>query len=109
MSESMAGGRKICCKCNIDVTGAPRMKDQQGRYWCMPCGEQDRRHQSHASGGICEGCGESFSSAQLMEISGQILCPACRKRKFTHGLPGEKAESGGILGSVKSLFGKKLF
>ena len=99
--------KKICIKCGRDVTGAPRMKDHEGKYWCVPCGEADRRHQAHASGGICEGCGESFNKALLLDIAGQSLCPPCRKKKFAknhgHTVPAGRT---GIFSSIKSLFGK---
>ena len=31
---------KICAKCGIDVSGSPRTKDKQGRYWCKQCFER---------------------------------------------------------------------
>ena len=100
--------KKICVKCGRDVTGAPRMKDHDGRYWCVPCGEADRRHQAHALGGICEGCGESFSKTLLLDIAGQSLCPTCRKKKFAkdHGHSTQSNGGGGLFGSIKSLFRK---
>jgi hypothetical protein len=80
------------------------MKDHHGRYWCIPCGETDRRHKAHAQGGICEGCGESFSASQLMEIAGRFLCGPCRKRTFANGH--NQSDTGGILHSIKSIFRK---
>ena len=103
-TETIVGVRKICCKCGRDVTGAARMKDHDGRYWCVPCGEADRRHQAHDVAGICEGCGESFSRSQLMQIAGQSLCLPCRKKKFRHAHQEGRV---GLLGSIKSLLGKK--
>ena len=107
MSATAAGTKKICCKCGHDVTGAPRMKDHEGQYWCMACGEADRLKQLHVAGGICTGCGESKGRAQLMDIAGQLLCPRCRKLKFGHGsgLP-QSSSGGGLLSSIKSLFGR---
>jgi formylmethanofuran dehydrogenase subunit E len=104
MPVNTATGLKLCCKCGRDVTGAQRMKDHQGRYWCIPCGEADRRHQAHANLGICEGCGESFGRAQLLQLGGETLCPRCRKHKYGHA--GRAGSSGGIFASIKSLFGK---
>ena len=103
-ADAVAGTRKVCCKCGRDVAAAPRMKDHEGNYWCVPCGEADRLHQAHANLGICEGCGESFGRAQLMSIAGQTLCPACRKRKFKNH--GSSERSAGLLRSIKALFGK---
>jgi hypothetical protein len=102
--NTIAGARKICCKCSADVTEAKRMKDHEGRYWCVACGEADRLHKLHGDMGICEGCGESVGRAQLMEIAGQCLCPSCRKHKFARGR--RERQGGGLLGSIKSLFGK---
>jgi len=100
----VAGGKKkICTKCGKDVSGAPRMKDHDGKYWCVPCGEADRLHQIHSDAGICEGCGESFHKSQLLDIGGQHLCQRCRRVKFSRGGAGR---SRGIIGSIKSLFGK---
>lgn len=104
MPVNTATGMKVCCKCGRDVTSAQRMKDHDGRYWCIPCGEADRRHQAHANLGICEGCGESFGKPQLLEMAGQTLCPRCRKRKY--GNAAKAAPGPGIFKSIKSLFGK---
>jgi predicted RNA-binding Zn-ribbon protein involved in translation (DUF1610 family) len=32
---------KRCVACGRDVAGTKRMKDSQGRYWCVDCGEAD--------------------------------------------------------------------
>ena len=106
MPVNTATGVKMCCKCGRDVTAAPRMKDKEGKYWCVPCGEADRRHQMHANLGICEGCGESFGKGQLLELAGETLCPRCRKRKYSHAHGVKSPQSGGIFASIKSLFGK---
>lgn len=98
---------KICHKCGKDVAGQPRQKDKDGNYWCMQCAEADNLHRMYTESGICEGCGESPGQAALLQIAGQTLCPACRKRKFKYGIDKSKKEpSPGILGSIKSLFGK---
>jgi formylmethanofuran dehydrogenase subunit E len=98
---------KVCCKCGKNVAGAPREKDREGRYWCIPCSNEDKLHQLHVRSGICEGCGESPGQAALMLLGGKYLCQACRTRKYKYGLDKSKDDSGGgILGSIKSLFGK---
>lgn len=97
---------KICCKCGKDVAGKPRQKDHEGNYWCIPCSEADRLHQLHVQSGICEGCGESPGPAALVLMGGQNLCAACRKRKYKYGLDKSQESSGGVLGSLKSLFKK---
>ena len=97
---------KICHKCGKNVAGQPREKDHEGRYWCIPCSKEDKLHRLHMDSGICEGCGESPGKAALVLIGGQSLCAACRRRKYKYGLDKSKEKSGGILGSIKSLFGK---
>lgn len=103
MSAPLAAGgvNKICIKCGMDVAGRPRMKDKDGRYWCIPCGEAEQIHQISTDAGLCEMCGESFSKSQLMEISGQNLCPRCRKLKFSRS---GSSTGHSILGTLKSLF-----
>ena len=104
MSAPVAvGGRKICVKCGLDITSSPRMKDREGKYWCIPCGEQDRMHRIHNDAGICEICGESFHHSQLMNIGGQHLCPRCRKHKFSSNTA---AAARNWVRSIKSIFGR---
>lgn len=99
--------RKICYKCGKYVASQPREKDEEGRYWCVPCADADRMHRLYRESGICEGCGESPGQAALLLIAGQSLCPACRRRKFKYGIDKSKsAAGGGLLASIKSLFGK---
>jgi len=100
-----AVGKKICFKCGQDVSGAPRMKDDEGRYFCVPCGEQDRMQRLHVQGGICEGCGESFSKSQLMSIGGKHLCPRCRKMKYTD-TTGARGARKDFFTTIKSFFGR---
>ena len=102
MSANASAVLKVCCSCGKDVSHAQRMKDSHGKYWCVPCGDKDRKQHKYDVGGICNGCGESFTRAQLMDIAGQHLCPACRKRKFSHQQQGV-----GLIGGLKSLFGLK--
>jgi formylmethanofuran dehydrogenase subunit E len=104
MSAPLAvGKKKICVKCGMDVTQSRRMKDHDGNYWCIPCGEKDRLSRMHKDAGICEGCGESFNHGQLMNIGGQYLCQRCRYRKFGSN---SGAAARGWIRSIKSLFGK---
>ena len=100
---AVGGKKKICVKCGQDVSHSPRMKDHDGKYWCVPCGEQDRMHRLHSDAGICEGCGESFNHSQLMNIAGQHLCQRCRRSKFGSG---GGAAARNWINSIKSIFGK---
>ena len=106
MSAPLAAtGKKICTTCGQDVTGAPRMKDEHGQYYCVPCGEQNQLKQLHIQGGICEGCGESFSKSQFMVIGGKQLCPSCRKNKYRDTTGARNARKH-FMSSIMSLFGK---
>jgi hypothetical protein len=40
---------KRCVACGRDVAGTKRMKDSQGRYWCVDCGEADLKKKAKAS------------------------------------------------------------
>src|SRR5207302_6292444 len=85
---STTAGAKICCECGADVTHARRMKDHQGRYWCVPCGEADQKRQRRDANGICFGCGESFVGIQLFEIAHQRFCGRCLKLRREKELSG---------------------
>jgi formylmethanofuran dehydrogenase subunit E len=108
----MSGGtkqvQKICCKCDKDVAGSPRVKDKAGQYWCIPCSEADKLHTIHVEAGICEGCGEAVGRTQLVQITGQSLCPKCRERRFKFRIstPNRHNDGASIISSIKSLFGK---
>jgi hypothetical protein len=70
-------GQKICCVCGKDVSQGERFKDKKGRYWCYDCGVADS-HKRHADDQTkCPGCGESFSSKDLIEHEGHHLCQGC--------------------------------
>lgn len=99
--------KKVCCKCDKDLSGQPRQKDHTGQYWCKPCAEADKLHKLHVDAGICEGCGEAVGHTQLMQITGQALCPACRDRRFRYrrSTP-THVDPSSVITSIKSLFGK---
>jgi hypothetical protein len=40
---------KRCIACGKDVTSIKRMKDSQGRYWCVDCGMADQRKKIKAA------------------------------------------------------------
>jgi formylmethanofuran dehydrogenase subunit E len=98
-------GKKFCFKCGVEVSGGPRVKDETGRYFCVPCGQAEETQRLHVKGGICEGCGESYSKSQLMIIGGQQLCPRCRKVKFMD-TSGAREARRSFVNSIKSLFGR---
>jgi predicted Zn-ribbon and HTH transcriptional regulator len=71
----------------------------------MPCGQAEELKRMLVKGGICQGCGESFSKSQLMVIGGQQLCPRCRKSKFMD-TSGAREARRTFFNSIKSLFGR---
>jgi hypothetical protein len=82
MAASSSTVIKRCVACGKDVTTAKRMKDSQGRYWCVDCGVADQRKKGLAGGGdACTGCGQHFPSGQLSRWGGSMLCAACVKRR----------------------------
>lgn len=78
---------KLCCKCGRDVTTAKRMKDREGKYWCLPCGQADQKLKSQAVGGMCAGCGESYSASQMTQLGGMPYCDKCLKKKYQRNGP----------------------
>jgi formylmethanofuran dehydrogenase subunit E len=97
--------KKFCTKCGKEVTGAPRIKDEQGRYYCVPCGQEEEMQRMHIKAGICEGCGESYSKSQLMLIAGKLLCPRCRKSKFMDTTGAREARKH-FINTIKGWFGR---
>ncbi len=96
MSTQTSSRTKVCCKCGRDVTTAKRMKDSEGRYWCVPCGETDQRRKGLAGGGICAGCGESSGATHMTEFGGMPYCDKCLKKRYR--------AKGSALGGMASAF-----
>ena len=105
MSAPVTTMKKICFKCGVEVTGKPRIKDEEGRYYCVPCGQAEEMQRMHVKAGICEGCGESFSKSQLMLIGGKQLCTRCRKSKFMDTTGAREARRH-FINTIKSWFGR---
>ena len=80
---------KSCCACGSDVTGQPRMKDSQGRYWCVPCGEADQRRKAMtATTANCAGCHKPFPKGKLDKHGEHFFCKTClKKRTKASGTP----------------------
>ena len=100
--------KKICHKCGKDVAGANLVKRIiSANTGASPVPRPTSCTASTPNPASREGCGESPGQAASMYIAGQTLCPACRKRKFKYGIDKSKSHSsGGLPGSLKSLFGK---
>ena len=105
MSAPTTTMKNFCTKCGKEVTGAPRIKDEEGRYYCVPCGQEQEMQRIHIQAGICEGCGESFSKGRLMLIAGKQLCPRCRKAKFMDSTGAREARRH-FINTIKSWFGR---
>lgn len=75
-----AGVVKSCVACGKNLNGQKRMKDSQGRYWCIECGTEDQKRKL-AAGGVganaCSSCGQTFPGHQLTVWGSRKLCPAC--------------------------------
>jgi hypothetical protein len=91
---------KVCTACGADVTGKPRMKDSQGKYWCIPCGEEDRRKKGKGDSVEtgCPSCKKMVPAVTLMKLDGRFVCPPCYKKaqsvKGSSGGSGEAAAGG---------------
>jgi hypothetical protein len=62
------------------------MKDSQGRYWCIPCGEADQRRKAMSSTTApCAGCHKPFPKGKLDKHGEHFFCPACLKKRTKSG------------------------
>ena len=87
MSAQVSSGAKVCCSCGKNVSGQKRMKDSQGRYWCVPCGQADQRKKGGGGSSgetTCAGCGGTFPTRRMQEYARQSYCKRCF-RKLTGG------------------------
>jgi hypothetical protein len=91
---------KTCVACGKSLNGQKRMKDSQGRYWCLDCGTEDQRKKLVASGGgnQCSACGDTFPGHQLSKFGNRRLCPGCARAR-TQG-PGLKQKLTDLLGQL---------
>lgn len=70
-----ATAAKICVKCRKDVTNAKRMKDAQGAYWCVECGEKDSAAKHTKI--VCADCRAKTSPEKIKVIDGENVCENC--------------------------------
>ena len=81
-SSDTSTAMKSCCACGVDVTGQPRMKDSQSRYWCMPCGQADQKRKMAASTHLaCAGCRKLLPKGKLDKHGEYFYCKPCLKQR----------------------------
>lgn len=78
MSESVDPGspKKICTLCGKDVAGQPRVKDREGRYYCLACDEAEK-DRLHGGRFPCAECKRFFRRDKLMEHGSDLVCEPC--------------------------------
>ena len=81
-SEASAVAQKVCCSCGTVVSGKKRMRDSEGRYWCIPCGKADEAKKAKAIAGVasCAGCYKPFPVKKLKDYGEGSYCPACYRK-----------------------------
>lgn len=97
-SETTVTRMKVCCQCSEPLAGKKRMKDHEGRYWCMDCGERDRQKRLQtikAPGDLCAACHQKFPENKLQKWGHMLYCPKCYKRV-------SRADHHGIMDAVKT-------
>jgi len=78
---------KICISCGKDVTNDRRMKDKDGKYWCLACGIEDQKKKQHNSQ-ICPDCNQKYQRDKMEVVEGAVVCQGCAilRRRTTKGL-----------------------
>jgi len=86
MATTASSTSKVCVSCGRDVTGAQRMRDSQGKYWCIACGEADQRKKKGSDGVVCAGCSKTFAPSDMTAVNLLPYCTKCvkRRKKATH-------------------------
>lgn len=86
---------KVCCSCGKNLAGKKRMRDSEGRYWCVECGKKDEERKRGKAGVACASCGDSFPAGDLKTYGVKQYCKPCYKR-----LPGN--DQGSLLSRLFS-------
>jgi hypothetical protein len=81
MASTASSSTKVCVQCGRDVTGAQRMRDSQGKYWCIACGEADQRKRKGSEGVTCAGCSKTFPQTAITNVNMLPYCMKCAKRR----------------------------
>ena len=80
---------KRCVACGRDVATTKRMKDSQGRYWCVDCGEADLAEKAKSAK---KSASSSSSGPGLFERIGSI--------KESFGGAGGQTSKGRLIGMI---------
>lgn len=91
-----AAPAKRCSKCHKDLTGAKRLKDAKGNYWCPECGVGDTAGSSSGVGGLmstCPKCKTSVHATHLIRDAktGAYICENCAAGIKSKGKGGSSA------------------
>lgn len=57
------------------------MRDSQGKYWCIACGEADQRKRKGAQDVTCAGCSKTFPQSAVTTVNMLPYCAKCAKRR----------------------------
>jgi DNA-directed RNA polymerase subunit RPC12/RpoP len=73
---------KRCTKCQKDLTGAKRLKDAKGQYWCPDCGVGDTSTSGSGVSGLMSTCPKCKTSVHATDLirdqkSGSYICQNC--------------------------------
>ncbi len=90
--------KKTCCICGKDVTGRKRMKDREGKYFCIECGTADSA-KKRITRTPCGGCEKHFPISDMYKMGGVYLCNNCRVAKLEHA-----AKKRNLIGGIGSAF-----
>lgn len=98
-----ASAAKICVKCLKDVTNAKRMKDAQGAYWCVDCGQKDSAAKATAKATkiVCADCRGKTAPEKIKVIDGENVCESCAAARATRAGRRDAEVDGGDGGGNK--------
>lgn len=73
---------KRCTKCQKDLTGAKRLKDAKGQYWCPECGVGDSATTSSGVSALMSTCPRCKTSVHATDLirdakTGAYICQNC--------------------------------
>lgn len=104
MASSTMAGAKVCRSCGKLLNNEKRMRDSEGKYWCIPCGEADQKNKGRIAGRRCGVCREIFSETQLVDKKGVAYCPKCLKQRQKQKASSSSSSKHSSGGGLKGLF-----